>query len=198
MRNIIEKDIRNALPEQMHVSIAINKSRFRMWINENKVVDIPRLVPEGITSFKLQPRNLRDEIDRIFITNFKIAAGGQDLRNQLLEEGRFSTTGILFNSGSSSIKAESHGVLKRIASMLQQGDISINIIGHTDADGDDDMNFQLSEERAQAVKSILVNQFQVDESLITTEGKGEEDPVAENTSPEGKAQNRRVEFVKTN
>ncbi len=198
MRNIIEKDIRTALPEQMHVSIAVNKSRFRLWINENKVVDIPRLVPEGITNFKLQPRNLRDEIDRIFIANFKMAAGGQDLRNQLLEEGRFSTTGILFNSGSASIKAESYGVLKRIAKMLEQGDISINIIGHTDSDGDAEMNLTLSQERAEAVKHILVNQFQIEESLITTEGMGEDNPVADNSSPDGKSQNRRVEFVKTN
>ncbi|MFP2997073.1 OmpA family protein [Spongiivirga sp. MCCC 1A20706] len=198
MRNQIGKDIRSVLLEKMHISIAVNKSRFRLWVNENKVVDIPRLVPEGITNFKLYPKSLRDEIDQLFITNFKIAAGGQDLRNQLLEEGRFTTTGILFNSGSASIKAESYGVLKKIAKMLEQGDIAINIIGHTDSDGDAEMNLALSQDRAEAVKQILIDQFLVDESLIATEGMGEENPLADNTSPEGKAQNRRVEFVKTN
>jgi outer membrane protein OmpA-like peptidoglycan-associated protein len=197
IRNTIEKDIREIILEKVHVSIAVNGQRYRMWMNENKIVDIPRLIPENIVSFKLHPREIRDGIDKVFVNNFKIAEAEADLRSQLLNKGRFSTTGILFNSGSNMIKPESYAVLKQISDALnQEMDLKLNIIGHTDADGDDENNLVLSQQRAQSVKNLLVTQFQIDENRLQTEGKGESEPVSDNTSNEGKANNRRVEFVK--
>ena len=198
IRNKVEKDIRNVLLQKNHVSIAVNGQRFRLWINENKAVDVPRLVPENIVSFKLHPRQIRDGIDKVYISNVKIAQGGLDLRGQLLENGRFSTTGILFNSGSDQIKPEAYGILKQVAESLQQ-DTSLNlkIIGHTDADGNDAQNLKLSEQRAISVKNALQHQFNIDKSRLKTEGKGETEPVDNNTTTEGKANNRRVEFIKT-
>ncbi len=195
IRNSIEKDVRSVILEKTHISISVNGKRFRMWLNENKVVDVPRLVPDHITSFKLYPWGLGN--GQLFITNLKIAEGGQDLRNKLLNDGKYSTTGILFNSGSDQIKPESYGVLKQIADALQQEqDMNLNIIGHTDADGDDKNNIMLSQERAQSVKNILVSQFGINEDRLQTEGKGESEPIADNTTTEGKANNRRVEFIK--
>jgi len=195
IRNTVEKDVRSVILDITHVSIAVIGKRFRMWLNENKVVDVPRLVPDNITSFKLYPWGLGD--GQLFITNLKIADGGQDLRGKLLNDGKYSTTGILFNSGSDQIKPESYGVLKQIAYALQQEkDMNLNIIGHTDTDGDDKLNLALSEQRAQAVKNILVSQFNIDEGRLQTEGKGESEPVSDNNTSEGKANNRRVEFVK--
>ena len=197
IRNAVEKDIREILLQKNHVSMAINGKRFRMWVNENKVVDVPRLVPEKITSFKLHPRNVRDGIDKIFITNVKIAEGGVDLRSQLLQNGKFSTTGILFSSGSDQIKPESYGVLKQIAeALVQDPTLKLNIIGHTDADGNDQQNLSLSKKRSISVKNVLVSQFKIDRNRLNTEGKGETEPVDENKTTEGKANNRRVEFVK--
>lgn len=197
IRNIIEKDIREILLNKNHISIAVNKTRFRMWINENKAVDVPRLVPENIISFKLHPRDIRDGTDEVFINNIKIAQGGIDLRNQLLENGKYSTTGILFNSGSATIKPESYGVLKQIAEALQQHSaLHLKIIGHTDSDGNDAQNLKLSEQRAIAVKNALNGEFKIDKNRLQTEGKGETDPLDKNDTTEGKANNRRVEFVK--
>ncbi|MBJ2173224.1 OmpA family protein [Aureibaculum sp. A20] len=197
IRNSVEKDIREILLQKNHVSIAVNGKRFRLWVNENKVVDVPRLLTDNISSFKLHPRDVRDGIDKVFINNVKIAKGGVDLRNQLLENGKFSTTGILFNSGSDQIKPESSGVLKQIAeALVQDKDLKLNIIGHTDADGNDNTNLMLSEQRAIAVKNALNSQFNVDNSRLQTEGKGETQPVDKNNTTEGKANNRRVEFVK--
>ncbi len=197
IRNAVEKDIRDILLEKNHISIAVNGKRFRMWVNENKVVDVPRLVPENIVSFKLHPRSVRDGIDKVFISNVKIAAGGVDLRSQLLEKGKFSTTGILFNSGSNQIKPESYGILKQIAEALQQETtLNLNIIGHTDSDGNDKDNLTLSQQRAVAVKNTLISQFNIDRNRLQTEGKGETEPVDKNNTTEGKANNRRVEFVK--
>ncbi|WP_405413040.1 OmpA family protein [Maribacter sp. Asnod1-A12] len=197
IRNEVEKDIRNILSQENHVAIAVNGKRFRMWINENKVVDVPRLVPENIVSFKIHPRDIRDGTDEIYITNLKIAEGGIDLRNQLLEHGKFSTTGILFNSGSDKIKPESYGVLKEIANTLQQEtNLNLKIIGHTDADGDDALNLTLSKNRASSVKEALINQFNIDNKRLFTEGKGETEPIDNNNTMEGKTNNRRVEFIK--
>ncbi len=199
IRNEIGKDYREAINGKTRISIAANKSRLRVWINENKIIDIPRLLTEDMTNFKIYTRGLRDgrDVDEIFIKDFKIAETGVDIRSKLLTDGRFSTTGILFNSGSDQIKPESFGILKQIANALQEEmDLNLNIIGHTDGDGDDDTNLMLSQQRATSVKNLLVSQFQIDESRLQTEGKGESQPVDNNTSSEGKANNRRVEFVK--
>lgn len=197
IRNSVEKDIRNILLQKNHISIAVNGKRYRMWINENKVVDVPRLVPDNIVSFKLHPRDIRDGIDNVFINNVKIAQGGLDLRRQLLENGRFSTTGILFNSGSDKIKPQSLGVLKQIAETMQQETtLNLKIIGHTDADGNDENNLTLSEKRALSVKNALITQFNIQGNRLQTEGKGETEPIDNNNTTEGKTNNRRVEFVK--
>tara|TARA_R110002073_G_scaffold139232_3_gene289459 strand:- start:12476 stop:13969 length:1494 start_codon:yes stop_codon:yes gene_type:complete len=197
IRNSVEKDIREILLQKNHISIAVNGKRFRMWVNENKVVDVPRLLPDNITSFKLHPRDVRDGIDKVFISNVKIAQGGLDLRNQLLENGKFSTTGILFNSGSDKIKPESYGVLKQIADALQQDtSLNLNIIGHTDADGADEVNLSLSKKRSEAVKNALITVYNISGNRLQTDGKGESVAVGDNNTVEGKAQNRRVEFVK--
>lgn len=194
INNKLEFNYHEEFYDVAHISIAVNKRRFRLWVNAQKLVDVPRLLPDvTMANFKIQ---MKDYPEDFLISNFKLAEGGQDLRSQLINEGRFSTTGILFDSGSANIRPESYGILKKIASSLQEGDLEVNIIGHTDADGAEETNLSLSEARAGAVKSTLVNEFGIDASLLTTEGRGESEPVADNATPEGKAQNRRVEFVK--
>jgi outer membrane protein OmpA-like peptidoglycan-associated protein len=127
----------------------------------------------------------------------KLAVGEPDTRNKLINEGKFSTTGILFDVNSASIKPESYGSLKDVADVLKDNaNIHVKIIGHTDNDGDAAMNMALSKKRAESVKSALVSDFSIDASRLETDGKGASEPVAPNTTPQGKAQNRRVEFVK--
>src|SRR5690606_37793291 len=111
--------------------------------------------------------------------------------------GRFTTNGILFDVNSDRIKPESHGVLKEIAKVLKDNSgIKVRIIGHTDADGDDKNNLELSKRRAASVRSTLVNDFEIDDSRLETDGKGEREPADTSNTSEGKANNRRVEFVK--
>ena len=74
--------------------------------------------------------------------------------------------------------------------------VKVKIVGHTDSDGDNAANLGLSKKRAEAVKDMLSKEFGIDESRMETEGKGETQPAAQNTTTEGKAQNRRVEFIK--
>ena len=134
----------------------------------------------------------------MFIRNLKIAEGGVDLRRKLLAEGKISTNGILFDSGSANIQPQSLGIIRQISQVLMQDDsIKLKIIGHTDADGSDEANLKLSKARAEAVKNALINIYKISANRLTSEGKGESEPVGDNNTTEGKAKNRRVEFVKT-
>jgi outer membrane protein OmpA-like peptidoglycan-associated protein len=198
INNAIRADLRSAVLNRPHVSMAINGQRFRLWVNEEKYVDIPQFIPAGkLHTLKFNVNNLKDGKERLFITNLKVAEGGVDLRRQLLAQGKVSTNGILFDSGSAIIQPQSMGVIRQISQVLQQeGSMALNIVGHTDADGSDVANMKLSADRAAAVKDALVNVYGIDASRLSTEGKGESEPVADNASPEGKAQNRRVEFIK--
>jgi outer membrane protein OmpA-like peptidoglycan-associated protein len=88
-------------------------------------------------------------------------------------------------------------VLQSIARGLQASpDLKVEIDGHTDSTGIAQHNMDLSKRRAEAVKTVLVSQFNIDASRLTTAGFGSSKPAAPNTTPEGKAQNRRVEFVR--
>ncbi len=199
INNSITADIRKAVLNSPHVSIAVNKKRFRLWVNETKYIDIPQFIynPEKIGFLKFNLEGLRDGQDRVFIGNLKIAEGGLDLRRQLMAEGRVSTNGILFDSGKANIKPQSYGIIRQISQVLMQdGSMKLNIIGHTDADGTDDANLKLSKSRAEAVKQALIEVYKISGDRLTTEGKGESKPVGDNSTADGKAQNRRVEFVK--
>lgn len=199
IRSTVKADLRDEVLENPHVSIAVNKQRFRLWVNEVKYIDVPRLVAPGavLHTVKFLANGFADGKEKVFISNLKVAEGGVDLRRKLISEGKISTNGILFDSGSANIKPESMGIIRQIYQVLQQdGSINLKIVGHTDADGGDETNLTLSKNRADAVKNALVSVYGVDSGRLTTEGKGEQEPVADNSSPEGKAQNRRVEFIK--
>ncbi len=106
---------------------------------------------------------------------------------------------INFDSGSDQIKAASRGLLSEWAKALQNGELSnavVKIVGHTDSDGPEDFNIELSEQRAISVKNYLIDQG-VDESRFRIDARGESQPYVSNTTVAGKAVNRRVEFVLT-
>ena len=199
LRNEIGKDYRNAINGRSHISIAVNKTRMRVWLNDNKLIDVPRLVPQNANYFKLQTRGLRDTdgLDEVYISNFKLAKTGEDNRSKLITEGRLTTNAILFESGSATLKSESYAAIREIASVLEKNpEVRIKIVGHTDSDGPENSNDTLSRKRAAAVKTAMQNAYGIDSARMQTDGLGERQPIASNDSPQGKAQNRRVEFIK--
>jgi len=87
--------------------------------------------------------------------------------------------------------------MKDIANVLtENSSVKVKIIGHTDSDGSDADNLALSKKRAESVKASLTKDFGIDATRLETDGKGESQPVDKNTTAEGKANNRRVEFIK--
>jgi OmpA-OmpF porin, OOP family len=132
-----------------------------------------------------------------YISNIKITTAAPDTRNKLLTEGKLVTYGIYFDVNKDIVKPESYGTLKDIAAVLKEvPNVKVKIVGHTDSDGDDKSNLDLSQRRAASVKNALVKDFGIDASMLETDGKGEIEPVAQNNSPVNKALNRRVEFIK--
>ncbi|PWJ60542.1 OmpA family protein [Dyadobacter jejuensis] len=181
------------------VSIWRQKTRLRLYVDDYKVWDLPRaFVPETKYNFiAFANGGYSVESDRYFISNIRLAVGAPDTRSKLITEGKFSTTGILFDVNSANIKAESYGVLKDIAGVLKENAaVKVKIIGHTDSDGDDANNLALSKKRAESVKEALAADFGIDKARMETDGKGESEPASPNTTSEGKANNRRVEFIK--
>lgn len=184
-----------------HVAIQGQKERLRIWVDGEKLYDVPKGIPKAGAFnqlyFQLSSSPYNDEQIGVYFSNIKIAKGLPDTRHKLVEEGKFSTTGILFDTGSATVKPESAGVLKAIAAVLtQHPDIHVRVVGHTDAVGDDKANLELSARRAVAVSEVLQAEYQIDGARLETDGKGEAEPVADNQTPAGRAQNRRVEFIK--
>ena len=185
----------------VHVSIQVQKERFRTWINEEKLFDVPKGVPAGVIMnqvyFEVGYTNYKEDQYAVYVSNIKVATGKPDTRHKLVEEGKFSTTGMLFDFQSAVIKLESYAGVKVIAGVLKENaSIRIKVVGHTSSDGDDRANMEPSKKRSAAVKDMLVNEFGLDASRLETEGKGETQPVADNKTQEGKMLNRRVEFIK--
>ncbi|HYK44316.1 MAG TPA: OmpA family protein [Parafilimonas sp.] len=181
-----------------HVSLWRQKERLRVYFNEEKVLDIPKALTPGAnynSIIYVQPD--ADEENYYAISNLRLAVGAPDTRNKMLTENKWVTHGILFDVNSANIKPESYGTLKEMANVLKENpDLKVKIIGHTDADGSDAANLDLSKRRAAAVKDELTTDFGIDASRMQADGKGESEPIDKSDTPAGKANNRRVEFIK--
>lgn len=104
-------------------------------------------------------------------------------------------SGILFDFDQSILKPSARINVESLATSLKNNpETNILIVGHTDATGTDAYNYRLSERRAAAVKAYTQSQG-ISSSRLTTEGRGETEPIASNESEAGRAQNRRVEIV---
>ena len=187
-----EEKVKQKLNQKYHISIWVQKTRLRLYINENKVFDLPRAIS---TNSKFDRFRIDDGAG--LISNIRIAVGAPDMRNKLMTEGKLVTYGIYFDVNKDVIKPESYGTLKEIAKILNGvPDVKVKILGHTDSDGQDAMNLDLSKRRAASVKAELAKSFGVNADRLETDGMGETQPVAPNDSQANKALNRRVEFIK--
>lgn len=104
-------------------------------------------------------------------------------------------SGILFDVGKSELKSAAMGNIQNLANSLKENpETNVTIIGHTDDTGSDAVNYRLSERRAEAVKAFTMNQG-IMANRLSIQGKGEAEPIADNTTEDGRAKNRRVEIV---
>ena len=177
----------------VHISIAVYHKQLTGYLDQYKMIELSdcRLKPLALTVTGNSSQSMK-----ILLRNFRIATGFPG--KLILDKGKFVTRGIRFDVNKSTLKPESITVIRMIKQYLDQNpSVSFEIGGHTDSDGDDAYNLKLSQERAEAVKNQLVK-MGVNASRLTARGFGESKPLAPNTSPEAKANNRRVEFTQTN
>ncbi len=180
--------------EWAHISIAYTNGKMKAYINETRLINIPHLEfdPMGISLYAYHA----SDKNQFFVKNFRIAEGGVKYYDRFLQDGKIVSNGIRFDVGKATLRPESMGVLNEIYKMLSEHpEISVSIEGHTDSDGDNELNQKLSEDRAETVMKQLIS-MGLSADRLTSKGFGESKPVNTNATPEGKAENRRVEFVK--
>jgi len=195
MSNQVEINTAWKIGEVNRISIWKQKNRLRVYVNEVKVWDIQKAFLSDLKYSMLLGTNIFE--GTIYASNIRVAEGAPDTRNKLLTEGKLISRGILFDVNSDRIKPESYGSVQEIAKVLKESpEVNVKIVGHTDADGEAEANLELSKKRAEAVKQLLITEFKIEASRLQTDGKGEAEPTDPNTTPVGKANNRRVEFIK--
>ena len=187
--------IDNYLNRWHHCAIIYKNGQLKCYVDQYRILVQPNLgsVPTafwfgGIGGGDGHP---------IVITNIRLAAGGNmNMIGKKFTESKIITHGITFDLDKSDLKPESMGTLNMIVGVLKANpDLKFEIDGHTDNTGDAAHNLTLSLQRADAVKSQLIN-MGIDASRLTTKGFGDTKPIDTNDTPEGKANNRRVEFVR--
>jgi outer membrane protein OmpA-like peptidoglycan-associated protein len=191
-----QNSMNGELDQIYHIAMWRQNQRLRVYVDEEKILDLPRAFATGIDyAFLMGTYYWSGEL---YFSDLKIAAGAPpDTRSKLMTDGKLVTNSITFDVNSDVLKASSYGFLKELAETLRQNpSVRVKVIGHTDSDGNERTNLDLSKRRASAVKNALVRDFSIDASRIETDGKGQSEPVVPNSTPQGKAQNRRVEFIK--
>jgi OmpA-OmpF porin, OOP family len=182
----------------VNVSVWRQAERLRVYVNEEKVWDLPRA---------FQPRTNYNALvfsrgasgrdgDNYYISNLRLAVGEPELRKRLLDKGKFSTWGILFGLDSDKIRPASYGILKEVASVLTENPrLDLQIIGYTDNEANERQSLAFSKRRAEAVRATLISDFGIAPDRLTADGRGSDKPAESNKTPTGRANNRRIEFV---
>ncbi len=197
--NKIPFDYTEKLNDIIHFTLIKNGKRVRLFLDETKVIDIPSLASENLGKYiQFYVREVDLQKDLVLaLANLKITEEGEDLRSKLLKAEGFSTTAILFQTASEKLQPSSFEFLDELGQVLKDDEsLRIQIIGHTDSDGDESSNQILSEKRAMSVAFYLTEKFGIQSSRFQPIGKGESEPLNNNSSASEKSANRRVEFKK--
>ena len=175
-----------------HLSVSFNKRAFKAYINGSRVTNIPNMAAPAYFTI----RNTSWDDHRTLVTNFRLAKGAVPLYDRMMTDGKFITYGITFDVGKATIKPESMGEINRIVQLMNENPtLKFSVEGHTDSTGNPASNQTLSEQRSQAIVAKLV-ELGIAQDRLTAVGKGQNSPIADNNTDEGRAKNRRVEFVK--
>ena len=175
-----------------HFALSFNKRACKIYINGTRVANIPNMAAPKT----LQIWGATQQDQFTYIKNVRIAKGAVPLYDRMMSDGKFITYGITFDVGKATIKPESMGEINRIVQLMTENpDLKFSVEGHTDSTGNATSNQTLSEQRSQAIVAKLV-ELGIAQDRLTAVGKGQNSPIADNNTDEGRAKNRRVEFVK--
>lgn len=174
----------------------VQDGRVRVFYEGEKRLDVNQVELPPIDQIEVHSE-VMGKGSSIGYRSFRIAESTPDAGTVLGASGRYVSHAINFDTDSDRLKVESGPAIQMIAKALQATpSLKLLIEGHTDASGDAKKNLDLSKRRAEAVKAVLVAQFNIEAARLTTAGLGSTKPIDSNDTPQGRAQNRRVEFVK--
>ncbi len=170
--------------EWNHFAFSFNKRAFKGYVNGFRVINVPAMEAPGYFYF-----NSTSPYRFSGISNVRLCEGAVPLYDRLINDGKIVSYNITFETGKAELKQESIIELQRIAALMEQyPDLAFEVVGHTDNTGSDKVNDPLSQH---ALVELGIN-----EARLTPVGKGSHEPLVSNKTPEGRAKNRRVEFVK--
>jgi OmpA-OmpF porin, OOP family len=178
----------------MHVAVAYTNGKLKAYMDDTRLINIPRIDfdPKGITLYTYHAKNDRP----FYVKNVRIAEGGVKYYDRVMQDGKIVANGIRFDTGKATLKPESMGVINEIYQLMKSNpDLKFSVEGHTDNVGDDASNMTLSASRAETVMNTLV-EMGIEKDRLSSKGWGESMPMDDNNVPEGRANNRRVEFIK--
>ncbi len=134
---------------------------------------------------------------RVGLRRVRLAASAPDFATAMQAAGKYVTHGIHFDTNSAILKPSSAPIIRQVADgLIGDPNLKLEIDGYTDSIGSAKHNRKLSQQRAEAVQSVLVSQFGIDASRLTSNGFGAANPIGSNDTAAGRAENRRVEFLK--
>ena len=177
-----------------HVALAVKKQQLKVYIDQYRVLTVPDM---HTTPTAFQMAGIGSPEGPLVFRNVRLAAGGgMNLIGQKFTDSKIVTHGINFDIDKATLRPESMGTLNQINRVLTENpDLKFEVGGHTDNTGNSPHNLTLSQQRAEAVKSQLLA-MGISPTRLTAKGYGDSKPSTTNETPEGKANNRRVEFTK--
>lgn len=187
-------DEKRDLNRWIHLSIAYTNGKLKVYFDDTRLINIPRLDfdPSGLTINVYHASNT----NLAYVKNVRIAKGGVKYYDRVMQDGKIIVNGIRFDTGKATLKPESMGPINEIFNLMKNNtDLKFSVEGHTDSQGDDAFNMTLSQDRAATVMNKLIK-MGISSDRLTSKGWGESKPISDNATPEGMANNRRVEFVK--
>ena len=189
-----------------HFAMSFNKRALKIYINNKRVINIPNC--KSAVRMKIHQADWGGfHGNKNYMTNFRYAKGAMELYEQkvtdmsavekaIAETGKFVTNNILFETGKATLKPESMEEIQKVADYMKKNPSArFEVQGHTDNQGSDKINDPLSQQRAEAVVKALEG-LGCDPFNMRAVGKGSHDPIADNATEDGRAKNRRVEFIK--
>ncbi len=189
--SIPENEIKNKIGWH-HIAISLDGRGMKMFFNERKMLNIPiiRVKPTDLNIIaSVKAGNF------LAVRDIKLASGDIKLQKRIVSDGKYVANGILFETNEATLKPQSYGIVKKMALLMKDNPSwKFSIEGHTDNVGDEANNLKLSEKRANAVMTALIA-YKIEATRLSATGKGEVYPLADNNTPVGRANNRRVEFI---